>query len=72
VTREDTAYLLAVISAKYHGFDPEDRTVAVDAWQRQLKDVSLNDALKALSRLGDKYTVTPPDILTLIRGGGKP
>lgn len=67
MTREDTAYLLAIVSAKYRGFDPEDRAGAVDAWQRQLKDVSLNDALKALSRLGDKYTVSPPDILSHIR-----
>ena len=67
MTREDTAYLLAIVSAKYRGFDPEDRTVAVDTWQRQLKDVTLGDALKALSRLGDKYTVTPPDILSHIR-----
>lgn len=67
MTKEDVNYLLAIVSAKYRGFDPEDRTVAVDTWQRQLNSVSLNDAMQALSRLGDRYTVSPPDILSHIR-----
>lgn len=67
MTREETQDLLISICALYPSWNPENKTLTIDAWHRQLRNVDLKDAESRLEEhIQGSRGSFPPNVSELI------